>query len=785
MNNSKIVQELELLVTSKTDQFKSDIAGLRKEVDILNKRKTETKDLVTGIKAALPTISAYALGLGTASFAIDKLGDSFKRILQFEDALADFSAITGITGIELKKIGVYATDLANKFGTSATDNIEAFKLTIGRLGPEFAKDSVSLKQFGDNINTFSVASGLTAVGAMDALTISLQQFKIPLDNTAYAVNKSTEFMNILAAASKEGAAEIPELSEAIAIAGGIASSMGIRFSELTTSVEMLATANIQGAEAGTAMRNMLARLVSPSGEAESQLNQLGITGEQLRNELGTNGITGALTLLKSGLSKLEKPTDRQNFLFNYFGDRTAVAAEKLLSVVDGMSQFESKLIGTNTVTEQAAIKLDTLNSKWSKFTTQAQNFVDTGIGIQLDKFKDSITSFFGLFSSFGSEDIINQEGVKQFNSWLDKRTNLLPKTLRTEIENKEKIRLLTEQDNQASIRSEKNIKAQIDSLKSQNSELDISSKKYKENLNLITKLQKELDAASGKRGGKSTKDNPIVGSLGDLKNQLSEVNKELESKLVPGSDAFLIAVNKSRELEKAIEQLEIKIQNIKFSDILARAESYNPEIAYGMSVGFTSEYIRGIDDTIRSMPKVPTPFDNMQKDAEKQLQSVIQLGQLFGETIGGAIADGESGLKNALKKILITLIDFLEKEVLIATVSAILKTVFGDFTGLILLGTGIALLEATKAAVNSFDVGTSNIPSDQLAKVHRGEMIIPDDFSSAIRRGDLALIGNNGNRSSAYERKGSAKPEIYVRQTFTNFESGVNSYMQNQNRRYQ
>lgn len=59
---------------------------------------------------------------------------------------------------------------------------------------------------------------------------------------------------------------------------------------------------------------------------------------------------------------------------------------------------------------------------------------------------------------------------------------------------------------------------------------------------------------------------------------------------------------------------------------------------------------------------------------------------------------------------------------------------------------GTAALEALKAQVlNSFDVGTPSVPADQLAVVHRGEMIIPGSFADAIRRGELTLSAGNSN----------------------------------------
>ena len=50
---------------------------------------------------------------------------------------------------------------------------------------------------------------------------------------------------------------------------------------------------------------------------------------------------------------------------------------------------------------------------------------------------------------------------------------------------------------------------------------------------------------------------------------------------------------------------------------------------------------------------------------------------------------------------------------------------------------------------NSYAVGTPNIPVDQIAQVHKGEMIIPATFSEAIRSGELSLSGGGNEAGSA------------------------------------
>ena len=62
---------------------------------------------------------------------------------------------------------------------------------------------------------------------------------------------------------------------------------------------------------------------------------------------------------------------------------------------------------------------------------------------------------------------------------------------------------------------------------------------------------------------------------------------------------------------------------------------------------------------------------------------------------------------------------------------------------------GVERLSSATSA--SFAVGTPNIPQDQLATVHQGEMIVPATFSEAIRAGDLSLSGPGGGQQQNNE----------------------------------
>jgi hypothetical protein len=49
----------------------------------------------------------------------------------------------------------------------------------------------------------------------------------------------------------------------------------------------------------------------------------------------------------------------------------------------------------------------------------------------------------------------------------------------------------------------------------------------------------------------------------------------------------------------------------------------------------------------------------------------------------------------------------------------------------------------------SFDVGTTSVPRDMVAQIHKGEMIVPANFADGLRRGDVALGGQGGGAPSA------------------------------------
>jgi len=57
--------------------------------------------------------------------------------------------------------------------------------------------------------------------------------------------------------------------------------------------------------------------------------------------------------------------------------------------------------------------------------------------------------------------------------------------------------------------------------------------------------------------------------------------------------------------------------------------------------------------------------------------------------------------------------------------------------------------EQLAGVAQSFAIGTSTVPRDMQANIHRGEMIIPASFAASIRAGELALTGGTDTEALA------------------------------------
>ena len=348
--------------------------------------------LVSPMGAATAAAGALVAGL-TATFTIGK---------EFETALQSVSAVTGVTGAALDDLGNRAQASAAKYGGSASDQLGVFQTALSKIGPQLAQDADSLSSFSDSVNTLSKTdSALGAQGAVDALSGSLLQFGVDVNNTKEVAKEGARFMNVLAASAGFGSASVSQVAETTAKAGASAKNANVSFEEFAATTQVLASKSIVGSEAGTALSAVFTALQKAPGPAGEQLEKLGTSSKKLGELLTTKGVGAAMDEVRKAMSKLTTDAEKNAFTIDLFGQTGANAATALLSSGDMLAQFTKDMTGTNAATEQAAINMNTLSEQMSRGKAAIENYAISAFKVLapiVSQVFSAITTAFGVIS---------------------------------------------------------------------------------------------------------------------------------------------------------------------------------------------------------------------------------------------------------------------------------------------------------------------------------------------------------------------------------------------------
>lgn len=284
----------------------------------------------------------------------------------YEKALLDVAAITGITGDDLDNLGDKARNLAKEFGGSASDNLATFQTILSRLGPQIGESDEALAKMGSYANTLAKTMGGDVVGATDALTTSMLQFKVNLDDPIAAAGEMERMMNVMAAGAKEGAAEVPQIAQALVQAGGAAKLSNVSFEETNAALQALAQSGKYGAEAGVGLRNVLIKMNAPSALSKEATNMLAAYGVNMQK------VSDTTVPFAERLKELQKIGQNTDVLAAVFGAENIQAAQGLINTANAQAELTQQISGTNVATEQASIVM----SGWSEWLGRCKAWLD-------------------------------------------------------------------------------------------------------------------------------------------------------------------------------------------------------------------------------------------------------------------------------------------------------------------------------------------------------------------------------------------------------------------------
>ena len=290
------------------------------------------------------------LGAFGVAFGVQAVAQVFRTgaeaVVEFDQAISDLQAITGASGKDLEYYREQANLLGNEVEGGASAVVEAYKL-IGSAKPELLANAEALNSVTKSAITLAQAAGISVPDAAKNLTDAMNQFGASAED-------ADKFINVLAAGSKFGAVEIPQVTDALLKFGAVAKTSGVSIEETGALIEALGERGLKGAEAGTALRNVMLKLSAPDAlprKAIKKLTELGINFDTLKDKsLSFTDRLRALTPILSDQAALVKT----------FGTENAVAATNLIQLTDRTDELRNKMTGTNTAYEQAEIRTATL-----------------------------------------------------------------------------------------------------------------------------------------------------------------------------------------------------------------------------------------------------------------------------------------------------------------------------------------------------------------------------------------------------------------------------------------
>lgn len=260
-----------------------------------------------------------------------------------ESSQAELKALTGLDDSSIQWLTEQAEKLSTTMDESglrirqSSDEILQAYMLIGSKKPELLKDKEALNAVTIEAMRLAAAAKIDLKDAVTATTVSLNMYGESADQAA-------RYVNVLAAGSKEGAADVSAQAAAIKNAGVAASGAGVSIEQLQGTIQMLAEKGLEAEPAGTALRKFF--LVLQTGSDETNPKVVG---------------------LQTALENLNKKSLSAAQIQTMFGEEAYSAATILIDNADKVRQYTEAVTDTNIAMEQAAINSDTNEAKMAQY----------------------------------------------------------------------------------------------------------------------------------------------------------------------------------------------------------------------------------------------------------------------------------------------------------------------------------------------------------------------------------------------------------------------------------
>lgn len=239
---------------------------------------------------------------------------------QFEASMNGVRAVTQATGSDFEALQSQAKELGGTTAFSASEAAQGMQY-LGMAGFEATQ---ILEAMPDVLNLAS-AGNLDLARTADVASNIMSGFGIE-------ASEMGRVADVLAHQFRSANTDIVGLGEGFKYAGPIAKAFGMSLEETSATLGLLASAGIQGGQAGTVLRGALSRLVDPTSRVQETLDGLGVSIKDASGEY--RGFADILTDFAGSSAGLQE-------ISTVFGTE---ASSGMLNLIEGIRSGDDNLL---------------------------------------------------------------------------------------------------------------------------------------------------------------------------------------------------------------------------------------------------------------------------------------------------------------------------------------------------------------------------------------------------------------------------------------------------------
>ena len=300
-----------------------------------------------------------AVAAGGLALAMRK---AVRTAADFESGMLKVKAVTGATGADFKSLEAKAKEMG------ATTKFTASEAAAGM---EFlARAGYTTNQILESTGPLLAAASAEGMELSDVSNIVSNI----VGSNKMLVSDTAQIADTLAQTSRKANVNIGMLGESFKAIGPTGANAGLSLQQLSATFGVLGDSGIQGAEAGTALRNVLVRLSAPPTEAAKALTRLGVAtkdanGNMKPMETILGDLSGKMKQLNLGSA------EQAEVLSKVFGLR-ALAAGQVLMEANANGKLAEKIGQVNDHQGAAAEMSATMMKGFEGQMTLMQSAMD-------------------------------------------------------------------------------------------------------------------------------------------------------------------------------------------------------------------------------------------------------------------------------------------------------------------------------------------------------------------------------------------------------------------------